>query len=181
MLNIFGLKLLTLHAIFQIKYLLDPLLNKTPNELFYDITPRIDYFKVFGCKCFILNTKDNLNKFDAKSVEGIFLGHSSHSKAYRVFNKSTNTIEESMHVSFYESVDQSVHKQTNDDDLESTNFLLDNTAKSNENDHQRTFAKIRDHPQKQILGDLTKGVQTRAQLERIANMTFISQLEPKED
>jgi hypothetical protein len=29
------------------------------------------------------------------------------------------------------------------------------------------------------LGDLTKGVQTRAQLECIANMTFISQLEPK--
>ena len=161
------------------RVLIRPLLNKTPYELFYDRTPRIDYFKVFGCKCFILNTKDSLDKFDAKSVEGIFLGYSSHSKAYRVFNKSSNTIEESMHVSFCESIDQSVHKQTNDDDLESTNFFLDNTAKPNEDDLQRTFVEIRDHPQKQILGDLSKGVQTRAQLERIANMAFISQLEPK--
>ena len=161
------------------RVLIRPLLNKTPYELFYDRTPRIDYFKVFGCKCFILNTKDSLDKFDAKSVEGIFLGYSSHSKAYKVFNKSSNTIEESMHVSFCESIDQSVLKQTNDDDVESTDLFLDNTTKSNEDDHQRTFVEIRDHPQKQILGDLTKGVQTRAQLERIANMAFISQLEPK--
>jgi hypothetical protein len=30
------------------------------------------YFKYFGSKCFILNTKDNLNKFDSKFDEGIF-------------------------------------------------------------------------------------------------------------
>jgi len=29
-------------------------------------------------------TKDNLGKFDAKSDEGIFLGYSMNSKAYRV-------------------------------------------------------------------------------------------------
>jgi len=64
-----------------------PILKKTPYELFFGKIPNISYFKVFGCKCFILNTKDNLGKFDSKSDEGIFFGYSSSSKAYRVFNK----------------------------------------------------------------------------------------------
>ena len=51
----------------------------------------------------ILNTKDNLGIFDAKSNVGIFLGYSSSSKAYRVFNKKTMVVEESVHVVFDES------------------------------------------------------------------------------
>jgi len=54
----------------------------------------------FGCKCFVLNTKDNLGKFDVKSYEAIFVWYSNVNKAYRVFNKSTLTIEESIHVNF---------------------------------------------------------------------------------
>ena len=65
--------------------------------------PNVSYFKVFCCKCFVLNTKDNLEKFDAKFYEAIFVGYSNTSKAYRVFNKSTLTIEESIHVKFEES------------------------------------------------------------------------------
>ena len=64
--------------------------------------PNISYFKVFGCKCFILNTKDNLSKFDSKYDFGIFLGYSSTSKAYRVFNKRTLVVEETMHIEFDE-------------------------------------------------------------------------------
>ncbi|WP_374695329.1 hypothetical protein ACEW7V_02450 [Areca yellow leaf disease phytoplasma] len=52
---------------------------------------------------YAINGKDNLRKFDAKSNEAIFLGYSLHSKAYRVFNKRTLTIEESMHVIFDET------------------------------------------------------------------------------
>jgi len=63
----------------------------------------VSYFRVFSCKCFVLNTKDNLGKFDVKSYEVIFVGYSNTNKAYRVFNRSTLTIEESMHVKFEES------------------------------------------------------------------------------
>ena len=80
-----------------------PLLLKTPYELWNGRVPKISYFRVFGCKCFILNTRDYLGKFDAKSDEGIFLGYSIKSKAYRVYNKRTNVIEESMHVDFDET------------------------------------------------------------------------------
>ena len=68
--------------------------------------PNISYFRVFGCKYFVLNTKDNLDKFDAKSYEAIFIRYSNtskaYSKAYGVFNRSTLTIKESMHVKFEE-------------------------------------------------------------------------------
>jgi hypothetical protein len=82
--------------------------TKTPYELWKNRVPNISYFKVFGCKCFILNTKENLGKFDSKSDVGIFLGYSPTSKAYRVFNKRTLVVEESMHITFDEtnSLDQ---------------------------------------------------------------------------
>lgn len=49
------------------------------------------------------NGKDNLGKFNPHSDEGIFLGYSNSSKSYRIFNKHTSTIEESIHVVFDES------------------------------------------------------------------------------
>ena len=80
-----------------------PILNKTSYELWNNRKLKFSYLRVFGCKCFILNTKDNLEKFDSKADKGIFLGYSTSSKAYRVFNKRTLIVKESMHVIFYES------------------------------------------------------------------------------
>ena len=52
---------------------------------------------------FVLNNgKDDLGKFDPRSDEGVFVGYSSSSKAYRIFNKRTQCIEESIHVVFDE-------------------------------------------------------------------------------
>ncbi|CAN1304210.1 Retrovirus-related Pol polyprotein from transposon TNT 1-94 [Linum perenne] len=56
--------------------LIRKILNKTPYELLKNKTPNLNYFHPFGCRCFLLNTKDLLGKFDARSVEGIFLGYS---------------------------------------------------------------------------------------------------------
>ncbi|KAH9671985.1 Integrase catalytic domain-containing protein [Citrus sinensis] len=98
------------------RVLIRPNLNKTPYELWKDRKPNIGYFKVFGCKCFVLNTKDNLGKFDSKSDVGIFLGYSNSSKAYRVYNKRTLVVEESMHVTFDESNPSSTEKVIVDDD-----------------------------------------------------------------
>ena len=50
-----------------------------------------------------MNTKDNLGKFDAKTDERIFLGYATSSKSYRVFNKRSLVVEESMHIVFYET------------------------------------------------------------------------------
>ena len=79
--------------------------------------PNISYFKVFGCKCFISNTKDNIGKFDVKLDVGTFLGCSTSSKAFRVFNKRTMVVEESIHVIFYESNNSLQERESFDDDL----------------------------------------------------------------
>ena len=84
--------------------LIRPILKKTPYELFKGRNPNISFFKPFGCTCFVHNNgKDNLGKFDARSDEGIFLGYSLNSRAYRVFNKRTKIVEESIHVVFDKS------------------------------------------------------------------------------
>nr|GFA32608.1 putative ribonuclease H-like domain-containing protein [Tanacetum cinerariifolium] len=51
----------------------------------------------------ILNTLDNLGKFEAKGDEGYFIGYSMSSKAFRVFNKRTGRVEENLHVVFLEN------------------------------------------------------------------------------
>ncbi|WJX24545.1 hypothetical protein P8452_13640 [Trifolium repens] len=77
-----------------------PLLNLTTYELFKGRKLNISYFHQFGCTCYILNNKAYKRKFDAKACKGIFIGYSECSKAYRVYNSETNTVEESIHVRF---------------------------------------------------------------------------------
>ncbi|KAI3715006.1 hypothetical protein L6452_21969 [Arctium lappa] len=71
--------------------------GKTTYELFHGRKPSISFLHIFGCQCFIINNKDQLGKFDPKADDGIFLGYSSISKAYRVFNKRRQSVEETIH------------------------------------------------------------------------------------
>ncbi|KAI3752793.1 hypothetical protein L2E82_24830 [Cichorium intybus] len=77
-------------------------LHKTPYEVINNRKPNIKFFHIFGCRCFIKNNKDHLSKFESRSDEGIFLGYSFTSAAYRVLNKRTRVIEESTDVHFDE-------------------------------------------------------------------------------
>ena len=57
--------------------------------------------KIMILKCFVLkNGKYPIGKLDVKSDEAIFMGYTLHSKAYRVFNKSSLIVEQSMHIIF---------------------------------------------------------------------------------
>ncbi|KAK8933646.1 hypothetical protein KSP39_PZI015791 [Platanthera zijinensis] len=76
----------------------------TPYEIVKGRKPNLSYFRIFGCKCYILNNgKSYLTKFADKSQDGIFVGYSTNSKAYRVFNLITQVVEESVHVVFNET------------------------------------------------------------------------------
>nr|GFA00567.1 hypothetical protein [Tanacetum cinerariifolium] len=86
-----------------IRVLVNKSQNKTPYELFNGRTPAIGFLKPFGCHVMILNTLDNLGKFDAKGDEGYFIGYSMSSKAFRVFNKRTKRVEENLNVEFLEN------------------------------------------------------------------------------
>ncbi|KAJ9544584.1 LOW QUALITY PROTEIN: hypothetical protein OSB04_024291 [Centaurea solstitialis] len=87
--------------------------GKTAYEMVEQRKPNIDYFRVFGCKCYVLNNRDDLGKFEPKSDESIFIGYSHNSKAYRVFNKRTRTILESSNVDFSETETYSVASPSN--------------------------------------------------------------------
>ncbi|GJW80488.1 putative ribonuclease H-like domain-containing protein [Tanacetum coccineum] len=77
--------------------------NKTPYELFHGRTPTLSFMKPFGCPVTILNTIDHLGKFNGKTDKGFFVGYSLNSKAFRVFNSRTRTVEENLHIRFSEN------------------------------------------------------------------------------
>jgi hypothetical protein len=60
----------------------------------------VSHFHVFGWKCFILKKGKKLDKFEARSVDDIFFGYASHSRAYHVLNLETNQIVETCEVTF---------------------------------------------------------------------------------
>jgi hypothetical protein len=74
--------------------------KKTCYESMHGRTPKVSHFHVFGCKCFILKKGKKLDKFVARSLDGIFFGYESHSRAYRVLNLETNQIVETCEVTF---------------------------------------------------------------------------------
>nr|GEV10888.1 hypothetical protein [Tanacetum cinerariifolium] len=101
--------------------------NKTPYELFNGRTSAIGFLKPFGCHVMILNTLDNLGKFEAKGDEGYFIGYSMSNKAFRVFNKRTKRVEENLHVDFLEN---KVMRKVHDALLESTLSNAQDTCKA---------------------------------------------------
>nr|GEX65598.1 hypothetical protein [Tanacetum cinerariifolium] len=86
--------------------------NKTPYELFNGRSHAIGFLKPFSCHVMILNTLENLGKFEKKRDEGYFIGYSMSSKAFRVFNKRTRRVEENLHVEFLEN--KAIEKGTKD-------------------------------------------------------------------
>ncbi|GKE64318.1 ribonuclease H-like domain-containing protein, partial [Tanacetum coccineum] len=76
--------------------------NTTPYELFVGRKPALSFMTPFGCPVTILNTIDHLGKFDGKADEAFFVGYSTNSKAFRVFNSRTRIVEENLHVKFSE-------------------------------------------------------------------------------
>nr|GFA60708.1 retrovirus-related Pol polyprotein from transposon TNT 1-94 [Tanacetum cinerariifolium] len=76
---------------------------KIPCELFKGRSPALSFMRPFGCNVSILNTLDQLGKFDEKSDEGIFVGYSTTSKAFRVYNIRTRKVEENLHITFLEN------------------------------------------------------------------------------
>lgn len=69
------------------------------------------------------NEKDDLGIFDPWSDKGFFIGYSSNRKVYRIFNKRTQCVEESVHMIFDESGELNEVQVQNNAELEK-NFKL---------------------------------------------------------
>ncbi|GJS59136.1 putative ribonuclease H-like domain-containing protein [Tanacetum coccineum] len=76
--------------------------NKTPYELLHNRKPDLSYLYVFGALCYPTNDSEDLGKLTPKDDIGIFVGYAPVKKAYRIYNKRTHLIIETIHVSFDE-------------------------------------------------------------------------------
>ncbi|RDX77486.1 hypothetical protein CR513_42384, partial [Mucuna pruriens] len=119
---------------------------------------------LLGFYCFILNTKDNLGKFDSKSDKGTFIGYSTMSKAYKVYNPRTLKVEESIHPDKELLVLTEPFAKLNIEKLQSASkeLLLDDKPKIDE-----------------ILGNIENRVRTRSTFKDQSQIALLLEVEPK--
>nr|GFB94654.1 hypothetical protein [Tanacetum cinerariifolium] len=86
----------------QNRSLVIPRHEKTPYYIINDQKPFVKFFYIFGSLCYIVRDGENLDKMKEKGDACIFVGYSTQSRAYRVFNKGTRVIVETIHVNFDE-------------------------------------------------------------------------------
>ena len=179
-----------------------------------------------------------LSKFDKKCDEGFLLDYSTTSKAYRVWNLDSGTLEEVHDVEFDETKGSQVEnenledvrgiqlsnamknmdvgelrpRQVNDDEddqvqvLSNSNVQDDTNQASTSGSHDNEQDQVastssqpndqasasnqvpilqptnvaRDHPLDTIIGDISRGVQTRSRLASFCeHFSFVSSIEPK--
>ncbi|RDY00330.1 hypothetical protein CR513_16501, partial [Mucuna pruriens] len=115
---------------------------------------------------------DYLGKFDSKSNKGTFLGYFEISKAYRIYNSRTLTIEESFHINFNDS-------KPNRELLE----LDDSFARLDLNMPQRSSNEVRNwqmksyHPEQQIIGVINNKFLKRSIFKSQGQVALISEIE----
>ncbi|GKF87293.1 retrovirus-related pol polyprotein from transposon TNT 1-94, partial [Tanacetum coccineum] len=79
---------------------------KTPYELVHDKKPDLTFFRVFGALCYLTNDSEDLGKLQPTTDIGIFIGYAPSRKGYRIYNKRTRRIMETIHVQFDELTEQ---------------------------------------------------------------------------
>nr|GEV78072.1 hypothetical protein [Tanacetum cinerariifolium] len=76
--------------------------NKTPYELTNGKKPDISFLHAFGALCYPKNDREDIGKLGAKGDIGFFIGYSADSCTYRIYNRRTKKIMETINVSFDE-------------------------------------------------------------------------------
>nr|GFC30732.1 retrovirus-related Pol polyprotein from transposon TNT 1-94 [Tanacetum cinerariifolium] len=86
----------------QNRFIIHRRFNKTPYELINGRKPDISFLHVFGALCYPKNDREDIGKLGAKGDTGFFIGYSADSCAFRIYNRRTKKIMETMNVSFDE-------------------------------------------------------------------------------
>nr|GFA86363.1 retrovirus-related Pol polyprotein from transposon TNT 1-94 [Tanacetum cinerariifolium] len=86
----------------QNRSLVIPWHEKTPYHIINDQKPSVKSFYIFGSLCYIIRDGEYLDKMKEKGDVCIFVRYSTKSRDYRVFNKRTRVIVETIHVNFDE-------------------------------------------------------------------------------
>nr|GEV73570.1 Gag-Pol polyprotein [Tanacetum cinerariifolium] len=86
----------------QNRSLVIPRHKQTPYHIINGRKPSVKFFYIFSSLCYIVRDGENLDKMKEKGDACIFIGYSTLSRAYKVFNKRTRIIVETIHVNFNE-------------------------------------------------------------------------------
>nr|GFB45096.1 retrovirus-related Pol polyprotein from transposon TNT 1-94 [Tanacetum cinerariifolium] len=78
------------------------LFDKTPYELINKRKPNIKFFCVFGRRCYLLNDYEDVGKLKAKGDIRVFVGYLKEYVSFKIYNKQTRKIHESVNVNFDE-------------------------------------------------------------------------------
>ncbi|GKD04719.1 retrovirus-related pol polyprotein from transposon TNT 1-94 [Tanacetum coccineum] len=86
----------------QNRSLVIPRHEKTPYHIMNCRKPSVKFFHILGSLCYIVRDGENLDKMKEKGDACIFIGYSTQSRAYQVYNKRTRVIVKNIHVNFDE-------------------------------------------------------------------------------
>nr|GFB81794.1 hypothetical protein [Tanacetum cinerariifolium] len=111
--------------------------------------PNIKFFCVFGCRCYLLNDYEDVGKLKPKGDMGVFVGYSKESATFRIYNKRTRKIHESMNVNFDE-ISQMASKQFSlepglsnlNETRKSLNPSVSQVSETSKKDLEELFQKI---------------------------------------
>lgn len=76
--------------------------GRTLYEIWHNYEPEVGHLREFGCKVFCLDTKPKTGKLDLRTKEGIFIGYSDTSKAYRVWFPDDRSVQAIRDIKFFE-------------------------------------------------------------------------------
>ncbi|GJW49133.1 putative zinc finger, CCHC-type containing protein [Tanacetum coccineum] len=88
--------------------------EKMAYDIINDRKPSIKHLHIFGCTCYLTRDGKNLDKMKEKGDPCILVGYFTQSKGYRVYNKRTRLIVESIHLRFDEIKEMSKTSVAND-------------------------------------------------------------------
>ncbi|GJX78098.1 retrovirus-related pol polyprotein from transposon TNT 1-94 [Tanacetum coccineum] len=76
--------------------------GKTAYHIINDMKPTIKHLHIFGCICYLTRDGEYLDKMKEKGDPCVMVGYSTQLMRYRVYNKRTRLIVESIHIRFDE-------------------------------------------------------------------------------
>ncbi|WVZ84907.1 hypothetical protein U9M48_031877 [Paspalum notatum var. saurae] len=76
----------------------------TSYELRFGRQPSVKHLRAFGCRCFVLKKAGDLDKFESRCLDGIFLGFASSSRSFRVWILEAKQVVETSEVFFDETM-----------------------------------------------------------------------------
>ncbi|GJS90876.1 retrovirus-related pol polyprotein from transposon TNT 1-94 [Tanacetum coccineum] len=173
--------------------------EKTPYHIINARKPSVKFFHIFGSLCYIVRDGENLDKMKEKGDACIFVGYSTQTKAYRVFNKRIRIIVETIHVNFDKLPQMASDHVSSDPETNTENVQFDddefiNIFSTPVQEHRETSSRhvdssnmhtfyqhhpsaqrwTKDHPLEQVIGNPSQSIRRRRQPETDGKMCMFA-------